>query len=156
MHGETDLLCSPSFANFALASHYVLGDLGQIAAERWFQQSGFQVISRNEPWQPGHDLVIATGDGQQLRVEVKTARRGKDGYQFILYKKGKTSIANADLVMLIAVGDSGKSYTFLIPAGHIRHLKKIDITSHPLKYRGKYARYLQPANSLKWGGGRSC
>lgn len=138
-------LTLPSFAT-ALAdrSRRGIGALGEKTAAHLLKQSGY-VVSFCQVGQKRGDLrAVSTATGQVHQVEVKTARRGKDGkWRFTLYLAGKTDHRHADVLMLLAVLESGNIITFVVPVAQITDKHHAVITSHPATYAGKLAAYRQ-------------
>lgn len=93
----------------------------------------------------GRDSDIVLADGTQ--IEVKTARKGKDGkYRARLYKPGSQDHRKSDYVVFVLLDDG--VYFYVIPTKDIRDHVQLTITSHPSVYAGKYAQYRQ--ESLAW------
>lgn len=119
-------------------SHTAVGLMG----ERWLlnqlERVGYSV-SLTHPGERRGDLrVINPNTGEITLIEVKTARRGKDGkWRFTLVKRGKTDHRRADYVALLAVTISGLVVPFLVPVAQIEHQRQAVITSYPLDYNGK-------------------
>ena len=88
----------------------------------------------------GRDSDIVLSDGTQ--IEVKTARKGKDGkYRARLYKPGSQDHRKSDYVVFVLLDD--RVYFYVIPTDDIRDHVQLTITSHPNTYNGKYAQYKQ-------------
>lgn len=80
--------------------------------------------------------------GEIVRIEVKTARRNARGqWCFNLFKRGKTSVLHADVVVLLAILKSGRPVPFVLPVAAIGNRHCAVITSHPESYAGKLAQY---------------
>lgn len=89
--------------------------------------------------------------GEVSRLEVKTARRGKHGYQFSLRKNdkyGRTSIDDANFVLLQAITPAGAIYRYLLPVSALNEQTKITI-SNPETYAGIYAQYRIERDCMK-------
>lgn len=143
--GIPDQLILPSFAT-ALAdrSRRGIGALGEKTAAHLLEQSGYQVSFCQLKQKRGDLRAVSTATGQIHQVEVKTARRCKDGkWRFTLWLKNKIDHRHADVVMLLAVLESGRVITFVVPVEQLADQHQAVITSHPEKYNGKLARYRQ-------------
>lgn len=87
--------------------------------------------------------------GEVIRVEVKTSRRSKEGkYRFLLYRKGKQDHSYADYVILLALTMTGYLGVFVVPQVVLANQHQAVITSHPLRYAGKLARYRRSLDDL--------
>jgi len=96
----------------------------------------------------GDLLAVDTETGWQIKIEIKTAKRGKKGkYQACLRKNdkyGQTDVSHADIVLLVCVDAAGGFYPFVIPNRDIgNEQKRLTISSHPMDYGGKYSKYRQ-------------
>lgn len=118
-----------------------VGIAGEQVAEWMLRYSGYHVRKANRH---EGDLVATDPDsGEIARIEVKTARQGRDGkWRFTLYKKGCTNHRHADYVLLLAALKSGRCIPFLCPVGALNQ-KQAVITSHPESYGGKLAQFRQ-------------
>lgn len=121
-----------------------IGALGERLAAHLLEKAGYRV-SYTRPGEKRGDLrVIDQTTGEIIRVEVKTARRGKDRkWRFTLRKRRHTDHRRADVVILLAVLKSGRAIPFVVPVDVIRHRHAVAITSHPEDYSGKLAVYRQ-------------
>lgn len=94
-----------------------LGLLGELTALAAFQRAGYNA-ERQRDKKRGDLLLVDKRTGEQIRVEVKTARKSKNGtWQFCLYRrKGRvcTDYRHADYVVLLAVTGTSAE-TFVIP-----------------------------------------
>jgi hypothetical protein len=125
-----------------------LGVHGEHFARLLLEQSGYHaVITRRD--EPG-DLRATHPDlGLTWVIEVKTARRGRDGYyRFTLWKLGKTNHHDSDLIILLAVTPGAIIVPFIIPAQAVAQ-HHIVIPSDPAAYAGCYARFRQPVHGIK-------
>ena len=101
------------------------------------------------------DIIATNKDtGECLKIEVKTARQSKAGrWQFLLYKNdehGQTDCSYSDVVVLVCISKAGLIFSFILPASEITS-NKVSISSHPLEYSGKYARFYQGLAGLgRW------
>lgn len=94
--------------------------------------------------------VIATNrvTGETLRLEIKTAKKAKNGqYQFCITKAdkhGATDYRHSDVVILICVDAAGGFYLYVIPASSLKlGQQRLSISSHPTVYNGKYSCFRQ-------------
>lgn len=123
------------------------------AVEEWVRErltaAGYpaRLISR---WGDAFDLVI---DGSEpLLVEVKAARRrwrkvlpGQYAIEW-RWHVGNISRDVDHLLALVAEDEAGERYLFLVPSWVAAFKQGLSITSHPRRYRGKLAGYLE-----RWG-----
>lgn len=123
-------------------SHTAIGMMG----ERWLMTKlaaqGLHV-SLTQPGERRGDLrVVNPSTGEVRLVEVKTARKGRDGkWRFTLVKKGHTDHRRADVIVLLAVTASGKVIPFIVPVSDLAAKHHAVITSHPAQYAGRLAKY---------------
>jgi hypothetical protein len=103
-----------------------------------------RLISR---WGDAFDLVI---DGDTpLMVEVKAARRRMRKVKPGQYApEWRWHVANVDrnvdhLLALVAEDDRGERYLFLVPSWLAAFKQGLSITSHPTRYAGRLACYLE-------------
>lgn len=125
-------------------SHNVIGALGEAIAAAWLRAGGYHVSGSEDS-----DLrVVNPFTGEALRVEVKTARRGKDGcWRATLEKTKHTSIRNADHLILLCVDIDCQVIPFSIPTQELRNHRVVAITSRPRSYSGQWSAY-----RVGWGG----
>lgn len=116
-------------------THNQLGAWGESYVWQECRKAGFNVAVAHE----GGDLVV-----NGLIVEVKTAAQGHDQrYRFCLCKEGSTNHRRAEVVVLLAVANSGLVSVFVVPIEALT--LKDNITIPKLRgYRGKYAEYRKP------------
>lgn len=120
-----------------------IGTLGELTAKQLFAESGY-FATRAQRRRAGDLAVVDRATGELHRVEVKTARRCVDGkWRFCLYKKGHTDHRDSDWVLLLAVRADGAVVPFLVPVAVLADQRQAVITSDPLHYSGKLARYRQ-------------
>lgn len=121
--------------------HTAVGTLGEMTAARLLEQVGYNVSFTHHE-KRGDLRVVCNQTGQIWRVEVKTARRGKDKkWRFTLVKDGCTDHRDSDVVILLAVRAGGDVVPFVIPTADISARRHIVITSDPNHYRGAFAKY---------------
>lgn len=124
----------------ASRTRHALGMIGELYARQLIEQGGY--IVKESTSHNGDLLVIEPDTGETLKIEVKTAKRGKDKkWRFTLWKKGHTNHRNADIVLLLAVTKSGQFVPFVVPVDAIKDKSQACITSHPVSYAGQYAKY---------------
>lgn len=135
-----------------------IGALGERMAALLLQQQGYVVDHVGRDRQRRGDLRVIDGAGEVIRVEVKTARRGKDTkWRFLLWKKSTEvksgqDCRDADILILLAVLKTGDVVPFVIPMPEARDRSQICITSHPDTYTGCWSSYRQPPGQLSIGG----
>lgn len=94
--------------------------------------------------------VVNKDTGEYFKVEIKTAKRGKQGYQFCLRKNdrhGQTNISHADIVILLCVGLSGAFWPFVVPKEVFGRQKKAHIRNIETT---KYSEYRQTLKTLEF------
>lgn len=133
-------------------SHRAVGTLGEHYAAALLASAGY-VVGNTQPGQKRGDLLAVDPDtGECIRVEVKTARRAKNGqWQFLLHKHdrhGRTSCHHADVVILLCALKTGRAVPFVIPCNVIGKRQRISISSYPTTYAGKWAQYRQRPHQL--------
>lgn len=123
---------------FARATPQALGTVGEIYAREMLEAAGY--YARPSSRFQGDLLVRDPLIGTLYRVEVKTARKNRDGWwQFLLKKEGKTDSHHSDFLILLQVTDSYRVIPYIIPTS-VLSVNQIKISS-PELYRGKYARF---------------
>jgi len=124
-----------------------LGALGERMAAHLLTEAGYLVISPKRA-HSGDLRAIVGANG--FCVEVKTARKSCDGkWRFTLYKPGHTDFRDSDVVLLLAVLQSGRCIPFAIPVAEIESdRQQICITSHPERYAGRWAIYRQDGSII--------
>ena len=116
-----------------------VGMHGEYIAANYLRDRGYIVEMMPDGSKCGDLRCISPHTGETISVEVKTARRGTEGWRFTLRKRGKTNHLNADLVLLLAVVKVGPPIPFLIPVEDIRDISAIKLRTHPLHYNGRYS-----------------
>lgn len=112
-----------------------LGIMGERLIVRWLLYLGWWAVLGGVS-----DITALSPNGKVINIEVKTARKNKDGkWRFTLYKRNHTNHRVSDYVILIAIGQS--SSIFVIPTNDIKDRTSIAITSNPKTYAGKFAAY---------------
>lgn len=131
---------SISFAGKARPA--IVGYFGEILALKHFQHIGM-IAEYKGDCGIGYDLLI----NGSLKVEVKTATKGKDGrYNFALSKsagdvKRFQDITKSDLVLLQCVVECGEIITFAVPTIVLQNNKYAKIGGNPRTYAGTLAQY---------------
>ncbi len=99
---------------FSVVGHNRVGFAGETLASQMLQEAGY-LVRKDEH---GADLLaIDASTGVIVRIEVKAALTGKGGfYSFCLNKKGHTSTAHADVVLMFCVKPSGEYQMYCAPA----------------------------------------
>ncbi len=124
-----------SFSSKSSAAKF--GAYGEVLAIAHLELLGLKVDYTGQS-SVGYDLLVEN----TLRVEIKTAKRSKDGiWQFNLTKLNHSDITKSDVVLLQCVIELGHVITYAIPTSAIATLKQIKITNHPTLYTGKYAQW---------------
>lgn len=122
-------------------THNTVGLRGEIYAQRLLEASGYQTSTPAER-HTGDIRAVDTATGEVFKVEVKTARRGRDGlYQFCLRRGRKTNVADADWLLMLAISPAGLVTRFLMPASAVDGLCKFAIRGAPEGYSGRFAPY---------------
>lgn len=119
-----------------------IGLMGEMIAKRLFESACYSVITPQAGQHRGDLVVTDISTGEMLKIEVKTARRGKDGkWRFTLWKKNHTNHRDSDYVVLLPVLKSGRVIPFVIPVSELENQKQAVITSHPENYAGRLSAY---------------
>src|SRR5688572_14656610 len=93
----------------AQRSRRSIGVMGERAAAALLEASNYQVSFTRIGEKRGDLRAINAATGQVHYIEVKTARRCKDGkWRFTLFLTNKIDHRHADTVMLLAVLESGR------------------------------------------------
>lgn len=128
--------------------------------EQWVLQqlaaNGYsaRLISR---WTAAFDLVI---DGPRpVLVEVKAAhrraRRVRPGYYAPEWRWHVANLAECDHVLiLVAEEEQGRRWAFVMPSWEAWQRQGLSITSHPERYRGRLAKYLDAWSTVEAVAGR--
>lgn len=129
----------------------ITGDLGEqlfkiLLADNW-------LIKKPEDYHNGDFVITDTETGLRLKVEIKTSKRGKHGFNFQLKKNDKhgvTDCSDSDILVLICIDKAGNPFAYVIPCEIVGGIKKISIRNHPTKYTGKYQKWYQrkPINPI--------
>lgn len=119
-----------------------VGTLGETIIAHELERAGY-LVSFARPGQRRGDLrAVCPETGEVFAVEVKTARRAKDGkWRFTLYKAGCTDYRDSDYVVLVCAQPTGATVTFVIPQSALGKRSQLTITSEPTQYAGRWAAY---------------
>ena len=128
-------------------SHLAVGALGEVWASKVLQQAGYDVSTVGHQHRRGDLLAISRTTGETWQVEVKTARRGKDGcWRWNLVKDdrhGHTDVNDADVLLLLAVEASGSPVVFVVPVAAVAGKQTVGIRGNARTYAGYLAAYRQ-------------
>jgi hypothetical protein len=123
----------------------LMGMAGEEYAKSQLMRMGYVVTYPTEKKQ-GDLRVKDPATGEVVRVEIKTARRGKDGWQFCLNRwdgtRSKTDCTQTDITILQLVGDSGLVMTYAIPSALLAGIKKTSFRRITPTARNRWAGYL--------------
>ena len=126
----------------ACDTRHSVGALGERIAANLLEKAGYSVSFTHPGERRGDLRVCNPTTGEVHHIEVKTARRGKDGkWRFTLVKDGATDFRDSDFVLLLAVLKTGKTTLFFIPVPELGQRRQICITSHPESYAGLFCKY---------------
>lgn len=130
-------------------NHTAIGVAGEVLVARTLEGMDFQVTVSHYRG----DLTVVTPDGQIVYIEVKTARRAKDGvYRFTLWKRWQgrqcADHHRSDVVILLCVLKTGDAIPFVVPTPVLGNRHSVGITSFPADYRGWLVPYRQTLRTL--------
>lgn len=124
---------------YATASRVAVGTIGELWARNQIQDIDLKCVNGDRYY--GDLKAVHPGTGEIANIEVKTARRGKDGkWRFTLRKRGHTDHRQTDFLILIALTVSA-TIAFIIPTAKLVAKNHAVITSHPKQYTGRLAEY---------------
>lgn len=127
-----------------------LGLYGEIVVCELLREHGYEAELAKLGSKKGDIEAVNRETGQVFKVEVKTARKGRNRmWNFTLLKEGYCDHKHADIVVLLAVLKTGNVVPFVIPTSVIANQKTLKIPSFPSLYGGKYAKYRQKVGELK-------
>jgi hypothetical protein len=143
----------PQLRSHLAQSHVAVGKAGELIIARALETAGYAVSITHQRG----DLTVVDQHGEIFYVEVKTARKGKDGkWRFTLYKhwQGRTCTNHAftDFVVLVCVMKTGDCVPFVIPTPELLDKRQAVITSYPMDYQGRLAQFRQSLRKLTLGG----
>lgn len=149
--GSTAPLTIGSQMSFpALVSHMAntrmaVGWAGEVMLAQQLERLGYGVSTNHKHG----DLEVFFDDGRSVYIEVKTARKCKDGkWRFTLWKAHSQDHRTADYVALLCVLKTGQIVPFIIPINVVYYQKQAVITSYPTRYAGKLSPYRQTMATL--------
>lgn len=129
----------PGFQALPMLGRRGLGCLGENTVWQALEASGYKV--QRARTLEGDLRAIRIATGEIYRVEVKTARRGKDGrWRFTLYKEGHTNHVLSNVVVLLAVLDCLQAVPFVVPVAQVEKKHHV-VIGDPFSYRGWLAAY---------------
>lgn len=125
-------------------SKKALGTFGELTTWRALEAAGYRVV--NGQVVRGGDLQVVDSNGVLVRVEVKTARRARDGKWSwnlvrVLQERTCTDYRHADVLVMLAVLDDNHVVAFVVPCLCIAQ-KQVTMRD-PLSTRSKWARWRQ-------------
>lgn len=138
----------PTTLDFSYASLYHnpvwLGFTAELLVEQWLNNLfGSTHYAKQQKIGKGYDIALVNREtGEITRIEVKVSRKGKDGkYRATTYKQGHTDSRKSDVIVFLCLSpDSTQAIPFIIPSNEHKQTF-IAISSNPLTYAGKYAKY---------------
>ena len=141
----------PELINYLSSSRGQVGAAGELLIARTLEMRGYRVSTSHR--QGRGDLSVINDHGEIFYLEIKTARRGKDGkYCFTLYKHWQGRVCSdhrhADIVILLCLLKTGYGVPFVVPVAELATVSKACITSYPTSYNGRFAQYRQKLNKL--------
>lgn len=126
-----------------LSEHVLTGNFGEDYVYRLLVNSGY-IVRKTAKFAFSGDLeVIDPSTGEIFKIEVKTANQNplNGRFQFCLRKTGKTDCSYSDFVILVCIDTEGKIYLYCAHCSCFNGSQLVGITSHPTKYKGKYAAF---------------
>ena len=119
------------------------GDYGEKYVANLLQSAGYRVEICSKSRHSGDLCICDPLTGEFLKIEVKTAFASALGrYQFCLFKPSFTDCSYSDYVALLCIDNHRKHYLYIINAALFQRAKSFTITSHPTRYKGKFAPFL--------------
>lgn len=117
-----------------MVSSQDIGQWGEVYVKNRLSDLGWQILPESQ----ADVSAVSPETGEIVKIEVKTARRGKDGkFRATTYKRGHTDHNKADIVVLIC--QHTELTFFVIPSQAVKN--HIAITSNPRTYEGKWSKY---------------
>lgn len=124
-----------------LSHNTAIGDYGEKHILKLLRQSGYKARKATRTHFQGDLWTLSTQTQQTAKIEVKTAiASGTGTYSFCLKKQGHTDYCHSDYVILLLLDNYHNHYVYCIPC-HVIDTVSITITSHPLRYKGKWSKY---------------
>jgi len=126
--------------------HTSIGSYGEQYIYNALTQDGYFCQKTALERRSGDLRVLDTRTGEWLQIEVKTAFCDYNGqYGFCLRKTNHTSITYSDFVILLLIDKHLTHYKYIIPCGLLQ-TQFLRITTHPIRYAGKYSPFLVRQN----------
>lgn len=127
---------------------YAKGAIGEFIACQKLRESGYDVSTSTEA--KSGDLIVHLAQSE-IKVEVKTATRGKDGYyHFQLYKQdkhGSSNHLNSDIVLFI-VASKVTTFFYLVPSRVLRYRSHASIKD-PINSKGFLAKFRLKTSNIQ-------
>ncbi len=132
-----------------------VGAAGEVMALLLLERSGYEVVVTSRRGHCGDLRAIDPATGEAWRIEVKTARRRRSHYVFLL--RNKTADLEADYVLLLPVLRSGRVVPFLVPVSEFSAGQQtFTMRGRPEFYSGRLARYRQRQHIYLGQGEATC
>jgi hypothetical protein len=137
-------LTIPQLMGHLAQTHTEVGKGGELMIARALEAVGYAVSLAHT----FGDLTVVDKHGEIFYVEVKTARRGRDGkWRFTLYKRWQgrvcTNHVYTDFVVLVCALKTGDCIPFVVPTSELLDKHQAVITSYPTDYKGRLAHFRQ-------------
>lgn len=123
-----------------------LGLAGEAYVASVLSRNGYIVSHIGLDKQKRGDLrVINKLTGETHLIEVKTAKKHylKSRWQWCLNKSNHTNSSYSDVIVLLAVDSNDKIFMYACPSGFFAGIQNFTMSSHPAKYAGKIAAFIQ-------------
>lgn len=134
------------FRDSHLSPHIVTGHHGERYLIELLEKSGY-IVWKCETTHLGDLCVVDPQTGEFFSIECKTANPNFHGrYQFCLKKPGHTDCSYADFCALLCIDAAGKHYLYIVESSLFQGVKQFWISSHPTRYKGKFASFLVRGN----------
>lgn len=118
-----------------------IGNYGEKFIKQLLIDSGYLTKKRRKKRLAGDLWTLSIQTRQTRNIEVKTAIESQSGtYKFSLVKEGHTDYCHSDYIILLLIDKYNQHYVYCIPCSVVT-TRNITVTSHPLRYAGKYAKY---------------
>jgi hypothetical protein len=132
-----------SDSNEYLSEHVLTGNFGEDYIYRLLVNSGYIVRKTSKLAFSGDLQVTDPVTGEFFKIEVKTANQHPTSgqFRFCLKKTGKTDCTYSDYVILVCIDTDGRIYLYCAHCNCFNGATHVGITSHPTKYKGKYAAF---------------
>lgn len=148
MTDRARLFNTPTLPNirmtFANARRKALGSAGEMWVAGELSRSNWSVSFTKSGEHRGDLRAVHPVTGEILKIEVKTARQGRDKkWRFTLVKHGCTDYRHSDVLVLLCALAAGDVVAYVMRTDDIPNRRQITISSHPANYSGIYAKYRQ-------------